>query len=194
LILANAGAKIIRGGKKMKKSFITFGLIAFIGVILFAETLNSTSTNLTWSNLPYTLSATVESHTLFGTQVDFSAVIKNGILEYYSTFGFDHVIFKFNQDYINKLPDGITQLNCSINRNFFLWTMSSKEYPCGKVSLSAPAVGVIELFVAVGTGLDFLITHDPTPLIYGATVLTVDNLIVSNIKTNYTIILSKEGR
>jgi hypothetical protein len=178
----------------MKKSFITFGLIAFIGVILFAETLNSTSTNLTWSNLPYTLSATVESHTLFGTQVDFSAVIKNGILEYYSTFGFDHVIFKFNQDYINKLPDGITQLNCSINRNFFLWTMSSKEYPWGKVSLSAPAVGVIELFVAVGTGLDFLITHDPTPLIYGATVLTVDNLIVSNIKTNYTIILSKEGR
>lgn len=177
----------------MKKSFIIFSFIVSIGVILFAGTVNSTSTNSAWSNLPYTLSATVESHTLFGTRVDFSAVVKNGILEYYA-FGFDHVVFKFNEDYINKLPDGITQLNCSINRNFFLWTVSSKEYPWGEVSLNAPAVGFIELFVAIGTGLDFFITHDPIPLIYGTAVLTVDNLIVSNIQTNYTIILNKEER
>ncbi len=178
----------------MKKSIIIFSFVVLISIASFAGTASATITNQSWSNLPYTLSATVESHTIFGTKVDFVSVVKDGTLDHYSAFDFEHLVFKFNQNYMNDLPYGITKFNSSINRNFFSWIVSSKEYPWGSVSISAPAVGMIEMFVVSGVVVDLLITHNPFDLIYGLGVLTVENLIVSSLQTNCTIILDKENR
>ncbi len=176
----------------MKKSIVIFSFVILFGILSFAGTASLTSTSVNWSNLPYTLSATVESHTIFGTKVDFHSTVKDGVLDHYSAFDFEHLVFTFDQNFINELPYGITTLNCSINRNFFSWIVSSKAYPWGKVSISAPTVGVIEIFVVGGVSLYFLITHDPFPIFYGLGVLTVENLFVSSLKTNCTIILDKE--
>ncbi|MGC8545877.1 MAG: hypothetical protein ACP5UJ_05280 [Athalassotoga sp.] len=175
----------------MKKSIMIFSFVILAGILSFAGTASSTNV-VNWSNLPYTLSATVESHTIFGTKVDFHSAVKDGALDHYSAFDFEYLVFTFNRNYIDKLPYGITILTCSINRNFFSWVVSSKEYPWGKVSISAPAVGMIEMFVVGGVSLYFLITHDPLPMFYGLGVLTVENFFVSSLQTNCTIILDKE--
>ncbi len=90
-----------KGGYKMKKSIMIFSFVILAGILSFAGTASSTNV-VNWSNLPYTLSATVESHTIFATKVDFHSAVKDGALDHYLAFDFEHLVFTFNRNYIDK--------------------------------------------------------------------------------------------
>lgn len=180
----------------MKRSVIVVGIVVLMGIALFAGTPGTAATNSNWANSQYTLTATiVNTNSLFPTErVWNSSVVKNGILEHNAPLGLSGFEIKFNEDYTNKLPDGTTVLNSSVNLNFFPWIPSVKKYPWGEVTQSEPWVGTWEALLVGGTGLDFLITRDPMVFLYGAAAIVIHNLIISNITLNHRIVLNKESK
>lgn len=172
----------------MKRTVIFVGIMVFVSMTLFAS-----ASSVTTTNSQYTLTATVvNTNSLLPTEHIWSSIVKNGILEYNFPFGLNHFEIKFNKDYINELPNGITVLNGSINPNFFPWIPAVKKYPWGEIIQSDPWVGIWEILLVGGTGLDFFIRHDdPRIFLNSAIAIVFYNLIISNVSLNHKIILNK---